>query len=281
MGDLELRIGYSPCPNDTLVFHALVHDLVPTPGVRWSPVLEDVETLNRWAIDVTLPVTKLSFHALGYLRESYALLRSGGALGRGCGPLVVAREAGLELRSARVAIPGQRTSAALLLRLFEPSLEAEQLVEMSFDRILGAVSRGEVDAGLIIHESRFTYAREGLVSLVDLGDWWESTTGQPIPLGGIVADRRLGVDVIQRIDRALAESVRYARAHPEASASYVREHAQELADDVTRQHIDLYVNDFTVDLGQEGLAAVEFLFEEGKRRGVLPSCELPLTAGRC
>jgi 1,4-dihydroxy-6-naphthoate synthase len=275
----ELEVGFSTCPNDTFVFHALVTGLVPTPGIRWRPVLEDVETLNRRAFETRLPVTKISFHALGHLRDRYALLRSGAALGRGCGPLVVARDAGVgsRLERARVAIPGRWTSAALLLRLFAPRLPAASLVEMPFHRILGAVARGEVDAGLIIHESRFTYGAHGLVALEDLGAFWERTSGLPIPLGAIIAERRLGAERIAAIEAALRDSVRHARRQPQASAAYVREHAQELAPEVIAAHIGLYVNDFTEDLGDEGLRAIAALFREAEARGVLPRQDAPLT----
>jgi 1,4-dihydroxy-6-naphthoate synthase len=181
----ELEVGYSPCPNDTFIFHALVTGRVASGGFTWRPRIEDVETLNQWAFTQKLPVTKISFHAYGRIRREYALLRSGAALGRGCGPLVVAREPRVidDLTGRRIAIPGHWTSAALLLRLFCPALPRERLVVLPFDRILEATARGEVDAGLIIHESRFCYAQRGLVALVDLGEWWEGETGQPIPLG--------------------------------------------------------------------------------------------------
>ena len=166
---LRLEVGFSPCPNDTFIFHALVTGKVPTPGVSWRPRLEDVEVLNRLAFERALPVTKISFHAYGHLRASYALLSSGAALGRGCGPLLVATKAQQGgLGTARIAIPGKWTSAALLLRLYAPELNPSQLIEMPFHEIMGSVARGETDAGLIIHESRFTYADHGLLSLVDL-----------------------------------------------------------------------------------------------------------------
>jgi len=276
-----LRVGLSTCPNDTFIFHALLERLVAVPGCRVEPVFEDVETLNQLARDARLEVTKISFHAYGHLRERYRLLDAGAALGRGCGPLVVERPRGstdgkagapTDLAACRIAIPGRWTSAALLLRLHTPSLRDEQLVEMPFDAILGAVADGSVDAGLIIHESRFTFADYGLVARVDLGDWWESQHGHPIPLGGIIARRDLGSEVIRAFDRALHDSVVYAREHPDASREFVRQHAQELDDDVTRAHIDLYVNDFTVDLGAEGHAAVDHLFAIATREGIIPAC---------
>lgn len=278
----ELTVGFSPCPNDTFIFHALVQGLVPSPGLRWRTAIEDVETLNRWAFERRLPVTKISFHAHGALREDYVLLRSGAALGQGCGPLLVARNPTVlrRLSTARIAIPGQWTSAALLLRMYAPQLKPQNLIEVPFHHILDLTERGEVDAGLIIHESRFTYANHGLVSLVDLGEWWEEESGHLIPLGGIIALRSLGVETLHVVESALRESVRHARRHPDASAEFVREHAQELADDVVRAHIDLYVNDFTEDLGQQGLAAIRAMFTAAEERGILTPFTGSITLGK-
>lgn len=269
----EVQVAYSPCPNDTFIFYPLVSGAVPCADIRWQPELDDVESLNRLASNCRYPVTKISFHAFAYLRTPYVLLNSGAALGRGCGPLLVARspDVGPRLDQARVAVPGHLTSAALLLRLYAPQLPKENIVETSFDRIFDAIERGEVDAGLIIHESRFTYQDHGLVALVDLGEWWEETTGQPIPLGGIIADRRLGSERLATIDASLKASVVYARSHPEFCADYVRQHAQEMAAPVTQAHIDLYVNEHTEDLGADGVAAIETLFREGAARNILPA----------
>jgi len=273
------RLGFSPCPNDTFIFHALATGKVPTPGIEWDPVLEDVETLNKLAFDRAVPVTKISFHAYGNLRKSYLLLSAGSALGSGCGPLLVARAhmTRTKLESERIAIPGKWTSAALLLRLFAPKLRASQLVEMPFDCILDSVAKGEVSAGLIIHESRFTYADHGLVALEDLGKWWEEEAGLPTPLGGVGADRALGDANLRVINDALRNSVRHARSHPQDSAEYVRSHAQELSEEVTRAHIDLYVNDFTEDLGERGLEAVNALFHYAEGKGILLPFEGSLT----
>lgn len=268
-------LGYSPCPNDTFIFYGLVHGRIQgAPACR--ELLEDIATLNSMALEGRLDVTKISFHAFAHLREGYCLLHSGGALGRGCGPLVVAREgmASDELRGKRVAIPGKLTTAALLLRLFDPGVE--QLVVMPFDEILPAAERGEVDAGLIIHESRFTYPRHGLVKVIDLGEWWEESTGHPIPLGGILARRELGVELIGRIDRALRESVEFAHAHPEEVRGYIREHAQEMEDEVMRAHIDLYVNEYTLDYGAEGEAAIVDLLDRAVGAGIVPESGMPL-----
>jgi len=253
-----LTFGFSPCPNDTFAFHALVHGLVAAP-LHVEPVLLDIEELNTRAVSGELALSKLSYGALPGVSDRYELLRAGSALGRGCGPLVVARTELTLAEAARgpIAVPGRDTTAFLLLRLAMPTLG--EVVETRYDRILGAVERGKVAAGLIIHESRFTYADHGLVCVADLGDWWEGETGLPIPLCAIVARRDLGAATIAAADAAIRASVEYAFAHPEASRDYVRAHAQELSEDVCRAHIDLYVNEFSIDLGAEGLRAIEAL----------------------
>jgi 1,4-dihydroxy-6-naphthoate synthase len=276
-----ISLGFSPCPNDTFIFHALVHGLVADPGLRFDPRMEDVETLNRLALAAELDVTKVSFGVLPDILASYTLLRAGGALGRGCGPLIVARKP-LDrdaLRNGTTAIPGKHTTANLLLRLYDPELPPG--MELPYERILSAVARGEVDAGLIIHESRFTYPEHGLEKIVDLGEWWESTTGTPIPLGGIVARRNLGDDVIGRIERTVRQSVEYAFQNPTASSAYVAGHAQEMRPDVIRSHIDLYVNDFSIDLGFEGSGAVQALWTHAIAAGILtPAARDPFRLDR-
>lgn len=268
-GNSTLTLGYSPCPNDTFIFDALVHGRLEAEGLRFEERLEDVETLNRLAADAALDVTKISYGAIPHLLRDYVLLRSGGALGRGCGPLVVARRemSAEELAGARIAIPGRNTTANLLLQLFAPG--AAPGVERVYSDIMPAVARGEFDAGLIIHESRFTYPRHGLVRVVDLGEWWEGTTGLPIPLGGILARRSLGEPTIRAIEDGIRRSVEYAFANPEASRPYVRANAQEMDDTVTQQHIDLYVNHFSVDLEEEGARAIETLFTRARAAGVI------------
>ena len=254
----SLRFGFSPCPNDTFAFHALVHGLVEAP-FEVDPVLLDIEDLNQRARSGQLELTKLSFGAWPAVGERYRLLRSGAALGNGVGPLVVAREP-VELEEAasgRIAIPGQDTTAFLLLRLAAPSLG--DVVELRYDRILDAVARGEVDAGLIIHESRFTYGDHGLVAVADLGDWWEGETGLPVPLAGIYARADLAGETIAAAEAAIRASVEYAFAHPDASRDYVRANSNELSDEVCRAHIELYVNEFSLDLGEAGLAAIDRL----------------------
>lgn len=255
---MNLTLGYSPCPNDTYIFGALALGHVAAPGLTFDIRLEDVETLNRLALDRALDVTKLSFAALlaPEIEAEYELLASGGALGRGCGPLVVAREpfSPEELAKKRIVTPGRRTTAHLLTRLFTDG--ATVAAELPFEKIMPAVAAGDFDAGVIIHESRFTFPGFGLHKIVDLGEWWETTTGKPIPLGGIVARRSLGDATIRAVERAIAASLAHAEAHPETVADYIRQHAQEMSDEVQRAHIALYVNEFSRDLGPEGRAAV-------------------------
>ncbi len=273
-----LTIGYSPCPNDTFIFYALVHGKVRIPGIEFREQLEDVETLNRMALDGRLDITKISYHALGYLRDRYALLRSGSALGRGCGPLIVAR-AGIRLSDLKhgvIAVPGTLTTAYLLLRLYDLSLT--NITIMTFDRIMETVSGGETTAGLIIHESRFTYPLYKLEKLVDLGEWWEKYSGLPIPLGGILGKRSLGRETLLKVEAGIRESLNYAHAHPEEVLGYCKQHSQEMDETVMKSHIDLYVNDFSQDLGQEGLTAVQRLFAEAEERGIFPHPGKPLLA---
>lgn len=276
--DPPLSLGYSGCPNDTFIFHALVHGLVPAEGLSFSAATADVEQLNQAAGRGEPAVTKLSFAALGFLQKTYGLLRTGAALGRGCGPLVVARTDfdPRRLGQSPVAVPGLWTTARLLLGLH---LSRDvPVVPMPFERIMPAVVRGEVSAGVIIHEGRFTYGGYGLVRLVDLGRWWEERTGLPIPLGGIAVRRDLGAETAEKVERAVGRSVRYALDHPGAADAYVREHAQEMETSVIRRHIDLYVNDFSIDIGREGLAAVEALYARGREAEILPPGEGPILA---
>jgi 1,4-dihydroxy-6-naphthoate synthase len=272
-----LVLAYSPCPNDTFIFTPWVEGRIE--GA--PPVVEryeDIDTLNRMALAGEPDVVKISFHAFGHLRDRYVLLRSGGALGRGCGPLVVARTAfdADTLAGRSVAIPGRLTTAALLVRLFAPALPDANIVVMPFHEIMPAVCGGQVDAGVIIHESRFTYQRHGLTRIVDLGEWWERETGRAIPLGGIAMRRDLGADLARRTERTLTASVDYAHAHPEHVWPTIRRHAQEMEDDVMRQHIALYVNDFTRDYGAEGEAAIDYLLGKANDLGIVPASKRPL-----
>ena len=266
-----LTIGFSPCPNDTFIFNKLVHS-APQPGEPQfaAPHLEDVETLNQWAFEQRLDITKLSYHAAAHLLDDYCLLPSGGALGRGCGPLLVSREdyQVSDLVGKRIAIPGRLTTAALLFRLFLP--ECTDLVEMRFEQIMDAISSGEVGGGVIIHESRFTYQGRGLRCLQDLGQWWEKSSGMPIPLGCIGARRSLGSALIGAVDRQIKASLVWAREHREEGGAYIRHHAQETEMEVIRSHIDLYVNDFSYDLGDEGRRSVEALFARARQEEIIP-----------
>ena len=271
-----LTLGFSPCPNDTFMFYPLVHGLVDTAGQSFNERLEDVETLNRLAVKGVLDVTKVSYAALGHIREQYALLRAGSALGRGCGPLLVAREQldPATLQGKTIAIPGRYTTAHLLMRLYNPDLE--NFLEMPFHEIMDSVLTGRADAGVIIHESRFTYQGFGLHQLVDLGAWWEGETGLPIPLGGIVARRSLGAETIRRIEAALSAGVEYARSNPKEAAAYIREHAQEMSEQVCAAHIGLYVNDFSQQLGPEGEQAISELLRRAETAGIVPASQAPL-----
>jgi 1,4-dihydroxy-6-naphthoate synthase len=255
---VRLIFGFTPCPNDAFAFHALVHGLVPAP-FEVEPVLLDIEELNQRAARAELQLTKLSFGAATAAGDSYGLLRSGAALGRGVGPLVVAREPAslTEGAAGRVAVPGRETTAFLLLRLAAPELG--DVVELRYDRILDAVVGGEVDAGLIIHESRFTYGEQGLVSIADLGEWWEGETGLPVPLAGIFARSDLEPELVAEAEAAIRASVEYAFADPEASLDYVRSLSKEMSDEVCAAHIALYVNEHSVDIGDEGLVAIDRL----------------------
>jgi 1,4-dihydroxy-6-naphthoate synthase len=251
----ELTFGYSPCPNDTFAFHALTHGLVDVP-CRIIPVLHDIEALNQRAQHGEFDLTKLSVGAFASVGERYRLLRSGAALGHGVGPLVVSRTSMSLAQAAqsRIAIPGYATTAFRLLRLAAPELG--DVVEMRYDEILHAVERGDVNAGLVIHESRFTYTEHGLVKVADLGEWWEQQTALPVPLAGICARNDLDETLVHELQRAIRASVQYAFDHPEASRAYVLEHSQEMSPEVCAAHIKLYVNEHSLDVGEDGLRAI-------------------------
>lgn len=257
-----LTFGYSPCPNDTFAFNALAHGLIDAP-FRIEPVLLDIEELNCRAHDGAFDLTKLSVGAFAAVGDRYTMLRSGAALGHGVGPLVVTRTpmALAEAVRGRVAIPGKETTAFRLLRLAAPELS--DTLELRYDKILRAVASGEVDAGLIIHESRFTYQDHGLHKAQDLGEWWERETALPVPLAGICARADLDADTRAAAERAIRASVQHAFDHPEASADYVREHAQEMSAEVCAQHIQLYVNEWSLDVGDVGLRAIQRLVGAG------------------
>ena len=271
-----LELGYSFCPNDTFIFYALTHGKVASPRPI-QEVLEDVETLNSWALERKLPLTKLSYRAYFEVMEDYVALRSGGALGRGVGPLIVTKGVKESLEGCTVASPGRLTTAELLLRLSQPQVT---VVHMRYDLIMPAVERGEVDAGLIIHESRFTYQNHGLTKFADLGQWWEADTGLPLPLGAILVRRDLALELQQSLDRAVRSSLEYAYAHREEPKAYIRQHALEMDDSVMQAHIDLYVNDFSLDVGELGEQAVQTLFERAQKLGVVGDSSQPLFVPR-
>ncbi|GBC62818.1 1,4-dihydroxy-6-naphthoate synthase [Desulfonema ishimotonii] len=274
----RLTLGYSTCPNDTFLFYALAHKKVDCGDLDFDITLADVETLNQDARSGTFDTSKLSFAAIGHLQDTYGLLRSGAALGRGCGPLIITRPGfdPARLSSVKIAVPGLWTTACMLLGLYLE--DPPDVVPMTFDRIMPAVAAGEYEAGVIIHEGRFTFGNYGLERLADLGEWWEEKTGLPIPLGGIAIRRDLGQDVARVAERAIRDSVACAFADRNAPAPYIRKYAQEMEDAVVQQHIDLYVNDFTLNLGPEGEKAVETLFRLAGTYGLIPRADAPLFA---
>lgn len=262
----SFTLGFSTCPNDTFMFDALVHGRVPTGDFRYEVVMKDIFHLNQHALRGDLDVVKISYSTYADVQDQYQLLDAGSALGFGCGPLLVAREPFplADLPNKRIAIPGKNTTANLLLTYFAP--DATNRMEVIFDEVMPAVIRGEADAGLIIHENRFTYQQHGLVCLQDLGEYWEQQTGLPIPLGAIVAKKSLGAAAISAIETQLRESIVFAFAHREAAMPFVRAHAQEMDDTVMQSHIALYVNDFSLALGEKGAAAVQKLLQVKKEQ---------------
>ena len=261
-----MKIAFSPCPNDTFVFHAWVHGLLdgaPSVEVTYA----DIDVTNTAAERGEFDVVKVSYAALPWLLDGYTLLPSGGALGRGCGPLVLTRGDASTVDGRTVAVPSERSTAYLLFRLWAADQRPARIEVVPFAAIMPAVRDGRYDAGLVIHEARFTYPSYGLRALADLGEWWERDTGLPIPLGAILARR--GLDALAGVVR---DSVEYAWAHPSASAGYVAAHADEMSPDVQRQHIELYVNEFTRDLGDEGYAAAETLLNRAYKEGLTPQC---------
>lgn len=268
---MQLSLGFSTCPNDTFIFDAMVHQKIDTEGLTFDLTLGDVEELNKLAFSKDLAITKLSYHAYAHVFENYQLLESGSALGRNNGPLLISKnEYGLsDLESLRLAIPGKYTTASLLLQSLFP--QAKNTTEMLFSDIENAVLSGEVDAGLIIHENRFTYKDRGLHKIVDLGAEWEAQTGNAIPLGGIVVDRSLPDEIKQTVQRVLKRSVEYAVNNPSESVSYMKQYAQEMAESIMKQHVDLYVNNFTVELGDEGRVAIKELYSRAFSNGIIPN----------
>lgn len=276
---MRLRFGLSPCPNDTFLFHALLHGRVKTPGVSFEPVIEDVESLNERLLRGELEVSKASWAAFAHARERYAALRTGGALGRGSGPLVVARRPirPHELAAGRVLLPGRLTTAALLFHAFHP--ECGETPFVRYDEIVPALLRDDAPAGVVIHEVRFTYRERGLHLVEDLGARFEGTTGRPLPLGGVFARRDLPASLGPQLERWVGESLALAREDPAASREFVRTHAQEVDEGVTSAHIALYVNEFSARYGPEGEDAIGRLLLLAEKTARAPASRLPVFVG--
>jgi 1,4-dihydroxy-6-naphthoate synthase len=279
---MKLSLGFSPCPNDTFIFDALIHHKIDTEGLDFEVFYDDVETLNQKAMRGELDITKLSYHALAYVTDKYVLLDTGSALGFGVGPLLISdfeisipdlqkgtiRNGKSEIRNPLIGIPGKYTTANFLLGLAFPN--ATNKVELVFSEIEDALLDGSIDIGLIIHENRFTYQDKGLKKIIDLGDYWEKQTGCAVPLGGIVANRNLPFDVQHKINRILRRSVEFAFANPKSGLEFIRSHAQEMSEEVMYKHIELYVNKYSVDLGAEGKKAVRLLFDTALEKNIIP-----------
>jgi 1,4-dihydroxy-6-naphthoate synthase len=261
---MKLTIGFSPCPNDTFIFDAMVHGKIDTEGLAFEVVLADVEELNRKAAKAELDITKLSYHAFAYLTDKYMLLRSGSALGNNCGPLLVSNKNFRieELKNQSIAIPGRYTTANFLLNFAFPNLHNK--TEVLFSDIEKKVLTEEFDLGVIIHENRFTYAERGLVKIMDLGEFWEQQTALPIPLGGIVCKRDFNLELLKKVNRVLRKSIVFAFENPGESDDYVCQHAQEMDPSVMKKHIELYVNQYSIDLGEKGEKAIQKMFSSLK-----------------
>jgi len=261
---MELTLGFSPCPNYTFIFDAMVNNKIDTKGLKFNTRLEDVETLNKWALEGKLDITKLSYGVLPKVLHQYELLNSGSALGRGCGPLLIAKKPidKANIKDCKIAIPGINTTANLLFSTAFPEAKNKEI--LVFSDIENAVLDGRVDAGVIIHENRFTYQQRGLVKIIDLGEYWESTTGSPIPLGGIVIRKSLPAELKQQVDKLIHDSLQESFKHYPTLSPFITSHAQEMEESVMRQHIELYVNDFSLDLGEAGRAAVDKLMAAAK-----------------
>ena len=265
---MNVDIAFSPCPNDTFVFHAMLHGGIHTDPFTFVPHIADIEELNHLAFKETYPITKLSFYAFLLLKDRYVLLDSGSALGYGCGPLLVAKQSLASIKDARIAVPGRYTTAYLLFQLWQGG--CKHIEFMRFDQILPAIASGRLDAGLIIHEGRFVHPAYGCIKIVDLGQWWETQTHQPIPLGCIAIHKEM-LEHKSTIESFLRASTGYAMDHPNASKEFIKTYAQELDDRVIAEHISLYVNKFTLSLGQAGRSAIKTLEEKARCQGILPS----------
>ena len=271
---MKLTLGFSPCPNDTFIFDALIHHKIDTEGLDFEVQFHDVETLNQKAIKGELDITKLSFHAFAYVLNQYILLDAGSALGFGVGPLLICSKEKflnpeeLKNENLRVVIPGKLTTANFLLGIAYPQLKNKQ--ELVFSAIENALLEDQADLGLIIHENRFTYADKGLYKIVDLGNFWEELTGCAIPLGGIVINRNIDPEIQHKVNRLIRKSVEFAFANPKSGLEFIREHAQEMEEAVMYKHIELYVNKYSIDLGEEGRKAIDILFNMAQDKGIIP-----------
>ncbi len=269
---MKLTLGFSPCPNDTFIFDAMVHGRIDTEGLEFEYFLADVEELNRKAFAAEVDITKISYHAFAYAASGYRLLDSGSALGYKNGPLLVGRKkiSNKKLENSRIAIPGKYTTANLLLGIALP--EVRNKTEFLFSDIVDAVLDDKADAGLIIHETRFTYPEKGLVKILDLGEYWEKMTRLPIPLGAIVINRRIPVETALKVNRILRKSIEFAYDNSQLSFDFVQSHAREMDSSVMNSHIKLFVNNYSIDLGRKGRKAVTELFRIASERGIIPVC---------
>ncbi len=258
----KIKLGFSTCPNDTFIFDAMVHHKIDTDGLGFDLFLGDVEELNRMAFDSELDITKLSYHAYAYLWENYSILNSGSALGRNNGPILISKKKIYpdEVNDIKIAIPGKNTTANLLFSIAYPN--ASNKIEYIFSDIEEAINTNEVDAGLIIHETRFTYEKSGFKKIIDLGEFWEKETQSPIPLGGIVVKKNLDIDTQLKIDRVLKRSIEFAFKNPKSPTEYMKKFAQNMSNNVMQQHVQLYVNDFSFNLGKDGRDAINTLYSK-------------------
>lgn len=260
---MKLTLGFSPCPNDTFIFDALVNKKIETKGLEFDVVFADIEKLNLWALEGKLDITKLSFNAFTHCTSNYSLLDSGSALGRKCGPLLIKKPETIINKDSKIAIPGRYTTANMLFKMAYPNFQNK--AEVLFSEIQDDIIEDKFDAGLIIHENRFTYQSKGLIKVKDLGQFWENETGLPIPLGGIVISRNLSYEIQKKFESVLRKSVKYAFENRESSLDFIKSHSQEMETRVINSHIDLYVNKFSISLGEEGREAVEKVFEKSAK----------------
>ena len=275
---MKLTLGFSPCPNDTFIFDALIHHKIDTEGLEFEVCFDDVETLNQKALKGELDITKLSFHAFAYAANQYALLDAGSALGFGVGPLLISKKefSGDLNPDLKVGIPGKYTTANFLLGIAYPALQNKEI--LVFSEIEAALIEEKIDLGLIIHENRFTYQDKGLHKIIDLGDYWEQLTGCAIPLGGIVINRNIDKDIQLKVNRLIRKSVEYAFANPKSCIEFIRQHAQEMDEAVMYKHIELYVNKYSINLGAEGRKAIDTLFNLAQERNLIPAFKKELYA---